>query len=318
VNYAIYDHHLKTSVPIRNDLVESSEGDRPAIKFEEVDDIPVPEHEIVGRRFQSFDVHEDGSPLLFIDEYESEWQLEFPKLIRYRLTENGQIQFQRLGEISDHLIEIHLLGFVLSFYLERKGILALHAAAIVRPGGAIAFLAFNKGGKTSLAASFLKAGDSLLTDDILAVTTSDGHPTGASGYPQMRMWPEQAELLTGRSEEYPTVLPTVTKRMVPIDAVGPGGFCAESQPIRAMIVPQRDESEDAPIKLERVSPAESFKIVLGNGFIAQIAEASGLVKTRFAAISDLVNKVPIYRLTYPSGVQHLPRVREEILRHLDE
>ena len=90
------------------------------------------------------------------------------------------------------MAELRLLGPVLSYWLERQGIPALHASAVATDKGAVAFLSVKEGGKTGLAAAFLQAGFPLLTDDVLPVEEAGGTFLARPGYPQMRMWPDEA------------------------------------------------------------------------------------------------------------------------------
>jgi hypothetical protein len=317
MKYQLYGLVLESDFTFRNRLPTAVESSTADISFLVAESPVLLDDSLVSRRFESNAMHE-GQPVFFVDEYPGRSVLAFPGMVQYHVIGTAKVIAERLGHVDDELIETHLLGLLSSFILERTGRLALHASAVSLQDGAIAFLAFNKGGKTSLAASFVQAGDPLLTDDILAVSTSNGQPVGAPGYPQMRVWPEHAEILIGESDRFPTVLPTVTKRLIPLDAVGPGGFCSESRPSRALFVPEREESVSAPVEIHSVSRAEAFKIILGNGFIAQIAEASGLIQSRFRSISRVVEQVPMFRLKYPSGVEHLPNVRQAILEHIEQ
>src|ERR1044071_2564446 len=63
--------------------------------------------------------------------------------------------------------QVYLLGQALGFALVKSGFEPLHATAIDIGGEAIALLGGSGFGKSSLAACFLSAGYSLLTDDLL-------------------------------------------------------------------------------------------------------------------------------------------------------
>ena len=100
-------------------------------------------------------------------------------------------------------IEIDLLGWILSLWLELHHVLAIHASAVVTRHGAIGFISGNRGGKSALAAAFVKGGYPLLTDDILAVGKGEGPGFFARpGYPQMRMWPDEAEYFMGSARVF--------------------------------------------------------------------------------------------------------------------
>ena len=214
----------------------------------------------------------------------------------------------------DFMVELHLLGFVLSYWLERQGILALHAAAVVVGGRAAAFLSSNKGGKSSLAASLMRLGHLLLSDDILAIEREGARFIGRPGYPQMRMWPDQAEHFVGHYHNLEIVHPRLSKRRVPVGPDGFGSFCGESRPLGALYLPERREG--AAIEISTLPLGEAVSQLVANSFLAGIVEAAGWQASRFHVIAQLARELPIRRLVYPSGVDHLPSVSDAIVEDL--
>src|SRR6185369_6939110 len=131
---------------------------------------PPPDGELL---FASPDRTADGEPVVYL------YRLPDAELLRF----TGTAEFTlRPGEIQCRLrdagcvarAEIYLLGAVLAYYLERRGIHVLHGAAVALQGRAAGFLATNRGGKTSLAAALNQAGGALLSDDLLAIEEREG------------------------------------------------------------------------------------------------------------------------------------------------
>lgn len=213
------------------------------------------------------------------------------------------------------VVEIYLLGFVMSYWLERfRGIPALHAAAVVVDHRAIGFLSTNKGGKTSLAASLMQAGYPLLTDDILTVEHRDDAFYGRPGYPQMRMWPDQAEHFMGSYRELDLVHPQLTKRRIPVGSDGLGSFCGSTTQLTRLYVPERREHGDSDaITITPLPPSEGVMTLIRLSFLVRVLRAVGLEAARLAFFSRLVQRVSMRTLSYPSGVEHLPAVREAVL-----
>jgi hypothetical protein len=108
------------------------------------------------------------------------------------------------------------LATVLSFYLQRQGLLVLHASTVVIDDRAVAFLSHKFSGKSTIAAALVKSGHPLLTDDILTIEERDGILIGRPGYPQMRLWPEEANNFVGHYKDLERVLPDLSKRCVPV------------------------------------------------------------------------------------------------------
>ncbi len=215
-------------------------------------------------------------------------------------------------------VEIWLLGTVLAYWMERRGLPILHASAVVAQGPAVAFLATNRGGKSSLAAALMQAGCPLLTDDLLPLDLRDEAPTGWPGYPQMRFWPDQAEHFNGRAKDLERVVPHLDKRRVPVGPGGMGDFCTAPHPLARLYLPERRVSEDASaeIEIQPISPLHAVKELVRHSFLPNLVEAAGLQPQRLKLISRMAQAVPLRRLSYPDGVEHLPRVREVILEDL--
>lgn len=212
-------------------------------------------------------------------------------------------------------VEIRLLGVVLSFWMERQQIPMLHCAATVVDGLAAGFLASNQGGKSSLAAALMQAGYPLLTDDILPIETAGQRFVGRPGYPSTRFWPAAAEHFLGRSADLPQVHPDLSKRRVSVVGDGLGGFWDRPAPIGCLYLPERydRDAEDAPVEITPFAPAAALMELLRHSFIVRPVQALGWQPRRLALLSRLVQQVPLRRLRYPSGFEHLPRVRAAVL-----
>jgi hypothetical protein len=261
---------------------------------------------------------DSGEPTLSIYRLKECDIVHFAGIVDFYLWPDGIIS-HLLDPSYRHLIEIRLLGEVFSIWLELHGMPALHASAIVRNDKSCvaAFLSTNKGGKSVLAATLMQEGHSLLTDDILAVEERGLNFLGRPGYPQMRMWPGEAEHFLGHYQDLEIVHPRYSKRRVPVGFDGLGSFHSGAAPLTVLYLPHRMESP-TDIEIEPISPKDAVIELIRNSFSARIVEALGLSMLRMSFFSRLAMRVPMRRLFYPSGVQHLPKVREAIIADLDE
>jgi hypothetical protein len=214
------------------------------------------------------------------------------------------------------LIEIHLLGTVFSYWLERRGLVTLHASAVEVKGRAAVFSSTHGGGKTGLAAALLQAGHSLLSDDLLPVEESEGTFLGRPGYPQMRMWPDEATWFLGSHEHLPVVHPELSKRRVPIGSGGLGTFHGSPLPLACIYILERG-TEGEVLDIHEVSPRDALIELLRQSFTPRLVEAAGLQPARFHQLSNLVLQIPVKRLRYPSGFDRLPEVAEAVRLDLE-
>jgi len=213
----------------------------------------------------------------------------------------------------DYLVEIQLLGDVLSVWLERQGMVALHASAVTVGDAAVGFLASNKGGKTSLAASLMQADCPLLTDDILPLKATAGGVIGYPGFPQMRMWPEVAAHFLEDWSDTEIIHPAFTKRRIPVGSQGIGRF--QEQPVRLarLFVPEMVDDPSQRIEMEPLPVREVLAQLLGNSFAVDWIDALGWQQRRLSVLAKTASTVPVLRLRYPRGMDRLTQVRQAIL-----
>jgi hypothetical protein len=214
-----------------------------------------------------------------------------------------------------YLVEIQLLGMVLALWLERRGIPTLHASVAVVEGGAVAFLGTKGGGKTTAATSLMAAGHPMLVDDLLALRTQDGQVTAQSGYPMLRLWPEQVEHFVGYPDVLPLVHPAFTKRRVPVGS-GFGSFHPAPAPLRRIYVPQRQEGVEVVIEPMRSSAA--LIAMVQHSFLKNEMVPLGLAPGRLEQLADVLGRVPVRTVRYPNGFERLPELVAAIEANLLE
>lgn len=314
--YSLYGLNLASDFPFASRLPAGVGG--PDLTFDVVDAPPVTGWEEDVPAFASppqLDGVEES--LLYVYRWDGYDVLRLTGVADYYLAPYS-IACHLLDPAYEHLVEIHLLGVVLSLWLELRGIPALHASAAVVEGRVAAFLATNKGGKSSLAASLMQAGSPLLTDDVLPLEREGEVVRGRPGYPQMRMWPDQAGHFRGRYEDLATVHPAYSKRRVPVGEGGLGTFCNEARPLACLYLPERRNPAEwgAGVEITQLPRVEALITLVAQSFVPNTVEALGLQPQRMGVLTALVSQAPVRKISYPEGYQHLPRVRKAILDDL--
>jgi hypothetical protein len=236
--------------------------------------------------------------------------VRFTKVSDYHLWPD-RIVCQLLDPAHDFTVELRLLSLVFSVWLECRGIPALHASAVNVENRVAGFLSRSRGGKSSLAAVLLQRGHALLTDDILPVERRAGQIVGRPSFPQMRFWPGEADYFVGSHEHLPLAHPQFNKRRVTVGPGSFGRFCDRVIPLSAIYLPERRDG--ASVRIESVAPGQALIELVRHSFAAHLAEAMGLMASRFSFFAELVREVPVRHLTYPPGFQHLEKVCDAIL-----
>lgn len=255
----------------------------------------------------------DGKSLSSLYREGEDEVLVFPFGLEYGF-EPGRITCRAVDDHVRTLAEGRLLGPVLSYWLERQGVRALHASGVAVAGSAAGFLSSQGGGKSGLAAALVQAGHPLLTDDILPVAETGGAFLGRSGYPQMKMWPDEAAHFFPDWERLPRVHPQITKRRVTVGAGHWGAFHDSALPLAALYLPERREG--GPIEISPLSRSQAVIELVRHSFSPHIVQAVGLQPSRLDFFARLVRQVPVRRLAYPSGFERLPEVAEAVRRDL--
>lgn len=239
--------------------------------------------------------------------------LRFPGQADFWLAD-GRISVRPLAPATKSDLELRLLGPVLAYWLERAGIPVLHAAAVEMGGRAVGFLAGSRGGKSSLAAALVEAGRPLVTDDLLPVEERAEGLLARPGYPQMRLWPEAARHWHGAgADELPRVHPQLDKRRLPV-----ARFHGEPLPLGRLYLPERRPAcPHAPmdVAIIPVSKRDALIELLARSFIPQLAASGGREGERFARMARLAERVPVYRLVYPEGLDRLADVARAVAAH---
>lgn len=243
----------------------------------------------------------------------------------YRAPEGEILRFTGVGDFlvlsdriegfspdwSNGLAELRFLGPVLSYWFESRGLSTFHASAVVVEGRAIAFMSRHGGGKSGLAAGMIAAGASLLTDDLLVLEERGGLWEARPSYPQMRMWPDEAEHFLGNYTNLPRVQRDSEKRNVVVGEGGLGSFCDASTPLACIYLATRMEGEA--VAIQPVSRGEALIELVRHSFSPRLMAAAGLQPARLDRLARLVRNVPVRRLLYPSGFERLAEVAGRIL-----
>ena len=233
----------------------------------------------------------------------------------FLVSANGtRITARRIGAESMESFHDYLLTQVLSFALLRQGIEPLHASVVVIAGRAVGFLGDSGDGKSSLVASFLKAGFPLVTDDMLVLQRSNGKLLAHPGLPRIKLFPKRASVLLGRRVNGARMNPSTSKMVIPLRS---DEACRVPVPLASMYVlnsPARS-TPGRQVTIRRLSRREALVALIQNTFNFKMVVPERL-KSNFLFNSALAMETPVSSLTYPRNFASLPAVRKAVLRDL--
>lgn len=246
-----------------------------------------------------------GAPRLVISRQDTATRLVFGTTLDVHL-ERRAIRYRTGDDVAG--AEIYLLGVTAAYWLETRGIAALHGAAVAVDGRGVAILGGNGSGKSTLAIAMMKSGAALVSDDLLPVSIDVGARV-APGPPRLRLWPAQARELLGVEEGLARAHPALEKRIVPLVRIPGARHAASGAPLSAIVLPVRGAPE---IVVTRLHGAQAAMALVGTSFLAPLAPHAPWRDSHLSRLARLSERVPVFRLEYPNGLDHLPALCERL------
>lgn len=205
----------------------------------------------------------------------------------------------------------HLLARAFSFALLKQGFDPLHATVVAVRGEAVALLGDAGEGKSSLAASLVRSGHRLLTDDLLVLSRGEASFVAHAGPPLIKLFPEIARRVLGSSARGTPMANGIPKLVIPLGR----RETASAMPLKAMYElarPRRRTAAGGSISIRPLSKRRACLALIGNTFNAAVTDPARLAR-QLALASDVAAAVPIRRLVYPRTLAALPAVRDRLL-----
>lgn len=112
----------------------------------------------------------------------------WPGAAAVRVVGTDLVEIEPFPGVPDSYLPFPLLGPVMAWVLHLRKFLVLHASAITWKDHSVAFMGDKMAGKSTTAASFLRAGAELLTDDLLAIDMTDpAQSIICPAFPQLKL-----------------------------------------------------------------------------------------------------------------------------------
>ena len=261
----------------------------------------------------------DGTPWLRCAKVSSGYLLHFPNLASFVFdTSSDSIRCVPQQQTPPHTLHHLLLDQVLPLVLNHKGKEVLHGAAVVTPYGACAFVGPTGTGKSTLAASFLSAGYSVLTDDCVVLDGRGGDIVAVPAYPGFRLWDDAIAALFGTTGSCAPVAHYTPKQRFTA-ALSATPFCSSAVPLAGIyVLASSDAAHVIPASTPEIYPLagrEALMALLSLAFKLDILDHRMLTR-EFDFLHRLVIRIPVRRLTVPDSLAALPAVHAAVLHDL--
>lgn len=213
-------------------------------------------------------------------------------------------------------VELVLVGPIATFVLHQLGYPSLHASAVEVDGVAVVFIGPGGYGKSTMAATFLRRGATLVTDDVLPMKIANDIVYGVPSLPHMKLWTETAVHSLHLSGELPDLTESVTKKLFLLR--GTWNFASSATPVGAIYVLSRYEATSNEYLECDISPLAGR-----DGIAALLAQTSNraVLQPKENAIllplyQQLLSQAPIRMLRFPDGFANQDSVHAAIMQDL--
>ncbi|MGH2492990.1 MAG: hypothetical protein ACRDF9_15955 [Candidatus Limnocylindria bacterium] len=218
-------------------------------------------------------------------------------------------------EIGDPLdLHLMLIGQISVHVVRQLGHPVLHASAVVCEQGALGFLGDHGQGKSTIAASFVRRGATLLSDDALPLNVRDDGVWARPGVAWMKVFPDTARQTLDR-DDLPKLMPNhekFDKRVLLLDKRY--RFAEHAARLRALYVLHRYDpiaSGRSDVTTRSLGLREAFHSLLAQTSWRALLEPreGAAMMPRYAA---LARQIPVRVLTYPDGYEF----QEDVCAHV--
>jgi hypothetical protein len=202
-------------------------------------------------------------------------------------------------ELDDAVIGNFVVGPSMGSLLHQRGLLVLHASAVVIDELAVLFLGDSGWGKSTIAAVCYQAGSPLVADDTTAVELDGLRPAAVPAIPRIKLWPESMRALALDPSNHDRVHAEMDKLELPAVRDFPGA----SVPVGAIYVLSEDEPG-----IEPVSGQSAMLEVVRHSYAADLLRATETQERHFLQCADMITRVPLRRLAIGTTLNELSAI----------
>lgn len=237
--------------------------------------------------------------------------------VEFRLQPDGrQMEAWWSQGVSLHDVTRVCTSIMMGRILHLAGKFALHANAVQLGGSCILLAAPSGAGKSSTTAALLKAGATLLSDDITCISHLNNEFVAAHGFAQLRLWPQTASQILPNADDlqnvYERTALTGDKRYWDLSQQS-GAFHPQDLPIKAIYL--LGERRMDGMSAQPLPPNQAVGLLLHQLYLGQPAHPD-LWQKPFHTLVKLVQQIPTFTLQLSEGLHSLHGTHDFLLSHL--
>ncbi len=227
-----------------------------------------------------------------------------PNIAAWLISANGShITIQPEEHATSSEVRAFLYGTVFAIVCLKKGLIPIHASCITHKGHAIAFSGHSGVGKSTLVATLVNQGFSMLADDLTVLDISKNHPIVQPAFPRVKLWRDSLEALALDTPNLERTRPTLEKFHIDTKK----NFCTTPLPLKKIIL--LDSHDGASAIPRYLSAMDSIKCMGDIFFRPLLMKRLGLdalyMNTSMQLIQSTGGIMTMKRPSSPEALQHL-------------
>lgn len=185
----------------------------------------------------------------------------------------------------------YLLGPIMGFVMLLRGIVCLHASAIVVGSEAVALVGPAGSGKSTTAAALSTKGFNVLADDVVTLDDRRDQFLVRPAYPCIRLWPASVKMLYGSESHLPRLTPNWDKRYLDLTS----RFPTQSVPLSAIyLFGERLDEPPAPF-IQPLDRTDALLSLIANTYTNYLIDRN-MQARQFDLLTRVLARVPVRRV----------------------
>jgi hypothetical protein len=202
---------------------------------------------------------------------------------------------------------------VVPFVLQRHSWEVLHASGLVIAGECVALCGNSEMGKSTLAHAWRRRGGSVYADDAIPFRVERGSISIQTFPFQIRLRPSSLRYFEAQNGKMSQPEPDRLPAAMMESTVGLPPT-SDARHLRAIYLLDRRHEAEGPVQLEAVSPQTALPALLHQAYCLTLQDQKRN-RQMVAHYIALVNAVPIFRLSYPTGLGYVEAILDELTAH---
>jgi hypothetical protein len=171
--------------------------------------------------------------------------------------------------------------------------LPIHASTVIYQEKCLVFAGISGSGKSTLAAAVIKAGGSLVADDISVIDFSDDKPSVCPAFPMIRIWEDSLKHLEIPYAGFEPVRGELRKFYMPVSL-----FHRAQTPISGIFILASHNRETLEVK--SLQGVDKFRVLKKHTYLFRGIPKTGLEQNHFMLVNRLASRVPVTLITRPN------------------